>query len=84
MVGDPVLLEVVGPDLLRPTTAADLAPTGLRGLGTGPILFDLEQPASQHPERLHFVLELALLVLHGDHETGRQVGDTDRRIGGVH
>ena len=71
MVGDPVLLEVVGSDLLRPTAAADLTPAGLRSLGTSPILFNLEQPASQYPERLHFVLELTLLVLHGDHETGR-------------
>ena len=43
-----------------------------------------EQPGPQDAHRLLLVLQLALLVLAADHDAGRQVGDPDRRVGGVH
>ena len=48
VVGEPVLLEVVGADLLAPPAAADLrAPLG-RALGVALALGQLEQPGAQH------------------------------------
>ena len=43
----------------------------------------LEQAGAQDGERLGAVLVLALLVLDGDDQAGRQVGDPHRRVGGV-
>src|SRR5665811_459326 len=42
----------------------------------------LEQPRLQHSERRGLVLELRLLVLAAHDDAGRQVGDTDRGVGG--
>ena len=83
MVGDPVLLEVVGPDLLGPTAATDLAAALLRLLGRHAVLLQLEQPGPQHLHGPGPVLDLALLVLHGDDDAGREVGDPHRRVGRV-
>src|SRR5580698_2930904 len=43
----------------------------------------LEQLGLQHGHRAGAVLDLAALVLAGDHDPGRQVRDPDRRVGGV-
>src|SRR5207245_1763756 len=65
MVGHPVLLEVVRPDLLGPTATTDLAPPGLAQLGRLAILFGLEEAGPEDLHGLGPVLDLALLVLHG-------------------
>ena len=83
VIGDAVLPEVVGADLLRAIAGADLAAAFL---GDGVLLLlqlDLVEPRPQHLHRLRPVLDLRLLVLLRDHQAGRQVGDADRRIGGV-
>ena len=84
MVGDAVLREIVGPDLLRALAGADLRPPGGRLLRLLPLPLDLVQPRSQHAQRLLLVLELGLLVLHRDDEARRQVRDPDGRVGRVH
>src|SRR6266540_4142096 len=83
VVGDPVLGEVVGADALGAVQRADLRATlgGELGLlvGDRPV----QQAGAEHAQRLLPVLDLRLLVLHGDHDAGGQVGDADRRVGGV-
>jgi hypothetical protein len=48
------------------------------------VLGGLEQTGAQHDQRLGAVLDLALLVLHGHDDAGRQVGDAHGRVGRVH
>src|ERR1700738_3886012 len=63
VVGDPVLLEVVGPDLVRAVPAAHHgAPLGVLG---GVLLRQLAlvEPGAEHAKRLLAVLQLRLLVL---------------------
>ena len=83
MIGDPVLLVVVGADLLRAPAPADLAAPLVGGLGSGPLLLEAQQPGAQHLQRLVAVLQLALLILHAHHQAGGLVGDPHRRVGGV-
>ena len=83
MVGQPVLGEVVGPDLLGSLARADHAPSQRRldlG-GLGPLA--IEEPAAQDGHRLGLVLDLALLVLDGDDDAAGHVGDADGRVGRV-
>jgi hypothetical protein len=56
--------------------ASDASRVGLL-LGGG------QQPGAQDAQRLLLVLQLALLVLAGDHDAGGQVGDPHRGVGGV-
>ncbi len=84
VVGDAVLLVVVGADLVGASATLHLAPAGRRELLLLALTFDLEQAAPQDPHRLVLVLQLALLVLAGDHEARRLVRDPDRRVGRVH
>ena len=84
MVGDAVLLEVVRADLVGAPTALHLAPARRRQLLLLTFALDLEQPAAQDAHRLVLVLQLTLLVLTRDHETGRLVRDPHRGVGGVH
>ena len=66
VVGDPVLGEVVGADLLRALARADLrAP---RRVELGPLALELAlvEPRAQDAHRLLAVLQLRLLVLHRD------------------
>ena len=84
MVGDPVLRIVVGADLLGAVAAADHPPAFAREVGVGPFALELEESGPEHPQRLGLVLDLAALVLAGDDEPGRQVGETHRRVGRVH
>ena len=83
MVRHPTLLEVVGPDLLGSSTTADLRAAKVPYLRGRSILGCLEQPTAQHEHGLGAVLDLALLVLHGDDDACRQVRDSHGRIGGV-
>src|SRR5439155_15139110 len=70
MVGDAVLGKVVGADLLRTLTAADLRTALLRELRLLALALELVQACAQHPHRLHLVLKLRLLVLHRDDDAG--------------
>ena len=84
VIGDPVLREVVGAHALRPVHGADLAAPLRAGLRVGVGLGLRQQPRAQHAQGLLLVLQLALLVLAGHHDPGRQVGDPHRRVGRVH
>ena len=84
VVGDPVLLEVVGADLLAAAAAADLGLALAGRLGRLPqSCSSVQQPGAQDLHRLRPVLDLALLVLHRHDQPGRQVGDAHRRVGRV-
>src|SRR4029077_1097182 len=83
MVGDPVLLVVVRADLVGPATALRLAAAGRRQLLLLALALDLVEATAQDAHRLVLVLQLTLLVLAGDDETGRVVGDAHRGVGGV-
>src|SRR6188472_1079898 len=83
VVGEAVLGEVVGADLLGALARADLrAPRG-GDLGLLALALRLVEPRAEHAHRLLLVLELRLLVLHGDDDAGRQVRDPNCRVGGV-
>ncbi len=83
VVGDPVLLEVVGADLLAPPAAADLrSPLG-GALDVTLALGSFEQPRPQHLHRPLAVLQLAALVLHRHDDARRHMGDADGRVGRV-
>ena len=83
VVGQPVLLEVVGADLLAPPAAADLRAPLDGPLGVALALGGLEQPSPQHLHRPRPVLQLAALVLHRHDDPARHVRDAHRRVGGV-
>src|SRR5690606_32270531 len=83
VIGDPVLLVVVGPDLLRPLPRAHLRPALPGELSRSPLLLRLQQPGPEDAERLLLVLQLRLLVLDRDDEPGGDVGEPHRRVGGV-
>src|ERR1700689_3991492 len=72
VVGDAILGEVVGADPLRPVDGPDLAAALRVGLGVGLGLGLREQPGAQHAQCLLLVLQLALLVLAGNDDAGRQ------------
>src|SRR3954471_166380 len=61
VVGGPVLLEVVGADLLAPPAATDLRAALDRALDVALVLGPLEQPGPQHLHRPLTVLQLAAL-----------------------
>src|SRR5690606_13715525 len=73
VVRDAVLREVVRTDLLGAVDGADLAATGVRGLPFRLLLRRGEQPGAQDTQGLLLVLQLALLVLAGGNDSGRQV-----------
>src|SRR5262249_46319953 len=56
VVGDPVLLEVVGADLLGPAAALHLAAPGRRELRLLALALDLQQPRPEDAQRLVLVL----------------------------
>src|SRR4051794_37344433 len=75
VVGDPVLLVVVGADLLATAATADLRTTlgGLRRVLL--VLGQLQQSGAQHLHRTSTVLQLTALVLHRYHDACRLVRD---------
>src|SRR6266568_1384301 len=84
VIGDPVLGEVVRPNLGRAVAGADLSAT-LAGAGRFLLGEHLvEEPRAQYLERLDLVLELALLVLALDHQACGEMGDAHGAVGGVH
>jgi hypothetical protein len=83
VVGDPVLREVVRADPLAAVDRTDLGAAGVGRLLVRLLLRQRQQPGAQHPQAGLPVLQLALLVLHRHDGAGRDVGDPDRRVGGV-
>src|SRR5690349_21669610 len=71
VVGDAVLREVVGADLLGPLTPADLGAPRRRLLGCEALALGLVEARAQHAHRLGLVLELRALVLHRDDDPRR-------------
>src|SRR5581483_11199472 len=84
VIGDAVVLVVVRADLFAPTATADLTAPRLRRLRLLTVLLELQQSGTQHLQRLRPVLDLALLVLHGDDEARRLVRDAHCGVGRVH
>ena len=83
VLGHTSLREVVGTDLLGAVARSDLA-AALRRLLTRFLLqFEFVQFRTQNAHRLISVLQLALLVLTGDHDTRREVRQAHRRVRGV-
>ncbi len=83
VVGDAVLRVVVGADLLGAFALPDLGLSNRRLLGREPAALELVEARAQHAHRLVAVLQLRALVLHRDHDPGRQVGDPDGGVGRV-
>src|ERR671922_294486 len=84
VVGDAILGEVVGADLLRPLARADLRPPRRLLLLALLRALELVEPRPQHAHRLRLVLELRLLVLHRDDDACGHVRDAHSRVGRVH
>ena len=84
VVGEAVLLEVVGADLLAATAPAHLGLALDRLLRRHALLLQLQQPRPQHRHGPRPVLQLAALVLHRHDHTGRPVRDAHGGVGGVH
>ena len=84
MIGDAVLREVVGADLLAAVAGAHHA--AALGAERRLLLFELHliEPRTQHALGLGAVLDLRFFVLAGDHQAGGQVGEAHRRVSGVH
>jgi hypothetical protein len=80
VVRHPGLREIVGPDLLAPLPRPDLGAPVLGDLGLLFPLGDIHEPGPEDPEGFLLVPVLGLLVLAGNDEAGRLVGDPD---GGV-
>src|SRR6185369_8865983 len=62
---------------------ADLAAPRRRALGIEALALALIEPGTQDLERLGLVLVLGFLILLGDHEAGRQMGNPNRAVGGI-
>src|SRR5688572_27199956 len=84
VVGDAVLREVVGADLLRAFAGADHAAALVADRVVLLLLLEVEQAALEHLEGARLVLDLAALVLALDDHAGGQVGDLHGAVGGVH
>ena len=82
MVGDAVFRIIIGPDLFGSVAGPDLRSTRFSAFGIAGLLFSFVEPDLQLLHRLVAVHMLRLFRARGD-DAGRQVGDTDRRVGGV-
>src|SRR6478609_6612759 len=83
VVRDPVFREVVRADLLGAVHGAHLAAAHVGRLLLGCLLGRGQQPGPQDAHGLLLVLELALLVLAGRDDAGRQVRDAHGGVRGV-
>ena len=74
-------VQNVGAHLVAPRAAA----VALEGVQLGALFQALafQELGLKHAHRRHLVLQLRLLVLAGDDDTGRDVGESNRRVGGV-
>src|SRR5437867_2849363 len=79
MVLDQVVrMQDVRPNLISPT-GLDVVALETGSLGLALLFFDLGQASGKDLQRRLFVLSLRSLVLTRNDDTGRQVGDPDRR-----
>ena len=83
MVGDAVLGKVVGADPLGAVHGAHLRAASGVGLGRGGRCPLSQEAGTQDPQGRLLVLQLRLLVLHGHHDAGGQVGEPHGGVGGV-
>ena len=83
MVRHAALREIVGADALRPVAGTNLALArcGTFRLQAGPL--GIIKPRPQNLHRLGAVLVLRFLVLLANDDSGRDVGDPHRRVGGI-
>src|SRR5215207_7899062 len=83
VIGDAILWKVVGTNALGTVDGSNLTTAG-RGGSAGSFFFSgCRQPRPEHPHRLFAVLQLRALVLAGDNNAARQMGDSHSRVGGV-
>ena len=83
MIGDAVLFEIIGANLLRAIAACRPASGAGRNAVLLLLAFDFEQPRSQDAHGLFAVLDLRFFVLHRDHGVCGQVGDAHGGVGRV-
>src|SRR5688572_2503000 len=83
VVGDAVLREVVGADLLRTFAGAHHAAAFVADLVLLLLELQVEQAATQHLERARLVLDLTAFVLTLDDHAGGQVRDLHGAVRGV-
>src|SRR4051812_49274725 len=84
MVGDAVLREVIGADLLAAIAGADLRLALLRHGGSLLFLLDLVKTRTQDAHTFFTVLYLRFFVLAADHGAGWNMRDAHGGICGVH
>ena len=80
MIRHTSLREVVGTDFLRTVAGSYLTAAQLSFLVVALLLFQIIQLCTQHLQRLVFIFQLALFILAGNHDSGRDVGQTYRRV----
>src|SRR5690606_2526871 len=83
VIGQAVLREVVGTDLLGAITGLDHRAAFVANRVRLFALFQLEQAASQNLQTLGLVLDLTALVLAANAHAGGQVSDLYGAVGGV-
>ena len=80
MIRHTSLREIVGTDFLRTVAGSYLAAAQLSFLVVALLLFQIIQLCTQHLQRLVFIFQLALFILAGNYDSGRDVGQTYRRV----
>src|SRR3989344_5956581 len=83
MICDAVLGKVIGADFFAAVARADKFAPSIGQFFLRTFDFFLQQAGAQHAKGLFAVFYLAFFVLLGDYNTGRQVGNTNSRVGGV-
>src|SRR5205085_329876 len=81
VVGDAALRKIIGADALGAVAGADLLAAIGRARGLDALALGVVDARAQDVHRRRPVLVLRPAVLHADHDTGRDVGDADRRFG---
>src|SRR5687768_18176701 len=77
MVGHPPLRKIIGADAFRPVARSDLAASLCGTLGIEPLALALIEAGAQNLQGFRLVLVLRFLVLLGDDQACRDVGDPD-------
>ena len=83
VIGYTTLREVVCPDSLGTVSASHLAPALCRDLVVLLLEHQVVQTGLQYLEGFVLILNLGFLILAGYHQSGRNVGQTNRRVRGV-
>src|SRR5579875_373315 len=84
VIGDAILREVVGADLLAAISHLHLRAPAFTQLFLAPGLLEIPEPRPEHSQGLLLVFELGFFILAGDDQPRWQVGDAYSRVGGVH